>query len=521
MRLRPKVLLIVGSLLTTLFVLIFFVLSTFLLRDFAQLEEEQSLTTMQSARQVFDRRVLEIANKLKDWAIWDDSYQFVQDANTDFVDSNLQQEALDVLQIDLMGFVRNDGTIVMLAERQANPFAASAAHSLSTELRAHPELLPHVSQDDETRGVLMLSEGPLAYAAHAITSSDKTATPAGTIFFARLIDVSFVKGIEEIIPLKFTFFPPHDGAPAEYRADIDHLASAHLVHVTALDNKVLAGYALIEDYFGEPALILRTEMERAVYARGEKIVFFFAILLLGLGAGFTLLTFGLLEFLILRRLSSLERDVNAIGHAEDSGTRLPVPKSRDEFEQLSREINRMLETLETLGRKQAASDSQLRLIADITSIMIWMSGPDSKATYFNKGWLDFTGGRLEDMLGKGWTNYLHPDDLEPVYRITDPAVERREPFQVEYRLHRHDGEYRWILANGKPYFREHEFQGYIGSAIDINERKLNEDRDREIREETEKMNQLMVARELKMVELKDKVKALEAKLEQKASADEN
>jgi PAS domain S-box-containing protein len=115
-------------------------------------------------------------------------------------------------------------------------------------------------------------------------------------------------------------------------------------------------------------------------------------------------------------------------------------------------------------------------LANNAPVMIWMSGADKVRTYFNRPWFEFTGRSLEEELGNNWTNGIHPDDsVRAKCRFTE-AFDRREPYHMEYRLRRHDGEYRWIHCSGVPRFEaDGSFAGYIGSAIDVTERKLDEE----------------------------------------------
>ena len=113
-------------------------------------------------------------------------------------------------------------------------------------------------------------------------------------------------------------------------------------------------------------------------------------------------------------------------------------------------------------------------IADTAPVMIWISGTDG-CYYFNKVWLEFTGKTLEQEQGNGWTEGVHPEDFQSCVDTYIAAFDRGEKFQIEYRLKRFDGEYRWILATGKPWFLDDgSFAGYIGSGVDIQERKLAE-----------------------------------------------
>ena len=113
---------------------------------------------------------------------------------------------------------------------------------------------------------------------------------------------------------------------------------------------------------------------------------------------------------------------------------------------------------------------------DIFAVPVWRSGPDGKCDYFNRAWLDFTGRTLAQELGDGWTSGVHPDDAAACLRDYMHAFEARAPFVLEYRLRRHDGEYRWVDDHGAPVSDEAgKFRGYIGTCYDITDRKEAED----------------------------------------------
>jgi PAS domain S-box-containing protein len=129
-------------------------------------------------------------------------------------------------------------------------------------------------------------------------------------------------------------------------------------------------------------------------------------------------------------------------------------------------------------RREAAralreSEERFRLVANAAPVLIWMSGVEKLCTYFNHGWLEFTGRSLEAELGNGWTQGIHPDDAQSCLETYTTAFDRRQPFQMEYRLKRRDGEYRWIYDQGVPRFNaDASFAGYIGSCTDVTELKL-------------------------------------------------
>lgn len=111
-----------------------------------------------------------------------------------------------------------------------------------------------------------------------------------------------------------------------------------------------------------------------------------------------------------------------------------------------------------------------KLIVESAPNLLWKSGIDAKCDYFNTTWLEFTGRTLEQEIGDGWVEGVHKDDLQHCVKTYLDHFEKRRPFEMEYRLHRHDGEYRWINDRGVPFFEDEIFKGYIGSCIDVTER---------------------------------------------------
>jgi len=122
-------------------------------------------------------------------------------------------------------------------------------------------------------------------------------------------------------------------------------------------------------------------------------------------------------------------------------------------------------------------ERQYHTLADSGQALIWTAGTDKLCDYFNKVWLEFTGRPLEQLLGNGWADDVHPDDFAQCLATYVGAFDRREPFSMLYRLRRHDGEYRWLQDDGCPrYNAAGEFIGYIGYCLDITEHKKAEAR---------------------------------------------
>ncbi|MDD2701502.1 MAG: CHASE domain-containing protein [Sideroxydans sp.] len=133
----------------------------------------------------------------------------------------------------------------------------------------------------------------------------------------------------------------------------------------------------------------------------------------------------------------------------------------------SRDVSAMVEAQSALRE----SENRFRTLANSVPVMIWIAGADKKCTYFNQVWLVFTGRQLSQELGDGWLESVHEDDRQRCQDIYEAAFDARRAFTMEYRLRRHDGEYRWIIDHGVPnHDAAGDFIGYIGSCLDISDR---------------------------------------------------
>jgi PAS domain S-box-containing protein len=179
----------------------------------------------------------------------------------------------------------------------------------------------------------------------------------------------------------------------------------------------------------------------------------------------------------------------AIAHGHDW---LVQPLSRGGRFTGSALVARAMATRQTLAAAMAETEQRFRNMADSSPVLLWLSERDGMCSFFNATWLQFSGRAMEQEVGVGWAEGVHPEDFERCLNTYMDAFTKRQPFEMEYRLRRHDGAYRWILDRGTPRFTPTgEFVGFIGSCVDITDRREAEDRTRVLADDLGRANRYL------------------------------
>ncbi len=127
--------------------------------------------------------------------------------------------------------------------------------------------------------------------------------------------------------------------------------------------------------------------------------------------------------------------------------------------------------LDYLKQKQISGEQRFKELLDASPVMVWMSGTDAMCTFVNRAWLEFRGRTLEEELGNGWAEGIHPDDRDLCLETYLKAFSARTPYRVQYRVLRAGGEYGWIEDSGTPLIEDNVFVGFMGTAVDVTERR--------------------------------------------------
>lgn len=364
MTLRKKTLYIIALTLSGLVIVLYAASQAIVLEGFARQEEEGTRQDILRVRTALDDNLSTLQGTTKDWAAWDDTYSYVVGANNDYYRSNLDNDApFTSNKLSLMVFVDSTGKVIFsraydLAHDARVPVPASLAQHLSP---SNP-LLDHPTLDSGVKGLLSLPEGPLLIDAEPILTSDSSGPVHGTLIFGRSLDAAALQRLSRTTLLSLTAYRIGDGRmPFDFKEALTHLSGEASTFARPLSSKTVAGYILLNDIYGKPAIVFRSETPRNGYEQGQSTVLYFLGALIIVGIVFGVIILLLLEKGALLRLARLSKGVNAIGASGDLSARVPVV-GKDELASLAANINNMLEALGLSQRRRWESERRFRAI---------------------------------------------------------------------------------------------------------------------------------------------------------------
>jgi len=353
MKLRGKTLVAFAVLFLSVLAAISLISKVILMKSFESLEAH---TVRQEAKRGYNaiaREVKFLSTMTGDWALWDDTYEYMSDRNKEYESSNLVDTSFKDLELNAILLVHPSGELHYkggfdLEDEKQVP----APESLLSLLRPGSLLLEHSeSESSSVEGILMLPEGPMLIASRPVLTSKYTGPINGVLIMGRFLTHDNLEEIArsgEFSLQMTTYSGSHmEEGFREARASLD---AGENIHVQSLDKDRIAAYTLISDISGEPALILRADMLKSITATGKTTIAYFLSAILGLGILSALIIWVLLDMFVLSKVSSLnDRIANIIKTGEHSA-RVPV-KGRDEIASLAQFINRMLASLEKSGKE--------------------------------------------------------------------------------------------------------------------------------------------------------------------------
>lgn len=434
--LRKRILFAIGAIFGSLVLVLYAVSRVILIGNFQELEEQYVRQNVERARSALFDDLDALDTMLFDWAAWDSTYAFVQNVNPAYINANLVDETFTSARIDLMLFANQDGQVVFSKAFDRDEAVESPTPS---DLRPHlqaDKLFNHPDERSNIAGVILLPQAPLLVTSRPILTSQEKGPIQGTMIMGRYLGDGEIERFTESTHIslaveRFDVSPLPDDFEAARDAFLTSFSQDEAIWISPLSDHRVAGYTIIQDIYGDPALLLRVDMARDIYQRGQMSMLYLVFLLLVGGLGATGLSSWMANRIVITRLERLNADVSGIGVSESLSDRVAV-SGDDELSRLGRAINEMLEALDRSQAKVVESEERYRTLFERTANPILVINTDGRYIDCNEAALDFLECSRETLLTKKVDDFTPPhrmDELEKVYPV---LWERGGAIDTEY-----------------------------------------------------------------------------------------
>jgi sensor domain CHASE-containing protein/signal transduction histidine kinase len=363
MKLRVKTLLIVATTLVFLVVILNAVSRQVLLAGFARVEREDMERNVRRVLDAFSETINNLSVKAADWAKWDDTYRFVQDGNQEYITSNLADESLSELRLDLMLFFDNAGKLIFGRGYDAEGDSGLAVDSSDLAvIRGTVRLLHHDSSQGIVAGRVRFPRGPMNIVSRPVLRSSGQGPVMGTVIFGSYIDDEETARIGQITHLDLSIEAwNRQGRDAGTARAVAVMENGTSLVVEPHDTDTIAAYTYLTDIDGKPLLLVHVDMPRDIYRQGRMTVRYLIASIIAVGFVFGLVIIILLQKTVLSRVAKLGVDVKAIAMKGDHASRVSVA-GKDELTGLGKSVNEMLTSLERVEGEVRRRNSEMEMI---------------------------------------------------------------------------------------------------------------------------------------------------------------
>jgi PAS domain S-box-containing protein len=478
MTVRRKTLLIIAITCLGLVVVLYAASRSLLLGGFVKLEQTSARENVQRVLNAFDQNFSGTARFTADHAASDDLYYSI-DHPGEFIQSLMGEDARGTPTTQRFSFVVLTNVSARVVVARGRDILTGAVQDIPKSLEEHMSLtdalIARSVMSGGVTGLLLLPEGPLLITSYPILKTSTEGPAHGYMLTARYLESGGdLKELERTTHFSLVVHRL-DGSelPPDFREALPHLTAAGAIQVRPISESVIGGYTLLDDIYGQPALILRVEMPRVIYQQGRLSQLYFVGALLIAGVVFGGVVLLLLESSVVSRLSSLNNSVRSIANSGDVSARFRSV-GRDEIADLGEAINGMLGSLQLSQKQRQQAEERYRAFMNNIPAIALIKDSDGHILYINEPMSRTFNIKLEDLKGKAVGDWI-PEEMAKTIRLHDREVRStRRPHQFEEIFPTPDGVlHHWLSfrfpldgPDGEP------LVGMVG--IDITHRKESE-----------------------------------------------
>ena len=309
-------------------------------------EKEDAKEFVERFGAAYSREIEELKGDVSDWAPWDDTYRFIENNNTGYIESNIVNITFINLRLNMMLFVNISDQLVFGQIYDSVNGMTPVPQSLRANLSAIDALIDHNDTESMIAGILLLHEVPMLVASHPILTSMHEGPIKGTLIFGRSIDNAELAIFSQTSALSVTMCPVNDPTmPSDFQLAYSSFSKDTPIFKNPLNATWISGYALFDDINGAPAIVFRIDGFSGSYLEARTSFFYFLLALMTPGVVFSIVIGFLLNKFVLTRLSYLSDNVVRLGQNNKPFERILL-KGNDEISILADRINKMFETIQ-------------------------------------------------------------------------------------------------------------------------------------------------------------------------------
>jgi PAS domain S-box-containing protein len=451
MKLRNKTLGFIAIILICMIFVQYAVSQIILMGSFTRLEDQYIQNNVETATNNLQDDINKLDDIVKDWATWDDTYSFIDQLNDNYKRSNVIDVTFANLKINLMLFINSNGRIVYGKSFEDNGTEIPVPMQI-TGLSGNDSLMKHNDTGSFVSGIILLPEGPMLVASRPILTSEREGPIRGTLIMGRFLDQDEIERLSGFTHRSLSIYRFDDPRiPSDFSEAQMSLLENRTLYVKPLTEESIAAYKVLNDIYGNPAIILRVESSRELYKQGQATMRYFIISILAIGILFGVVTLLFLERSVLSPLSGLSTNVSRIEKSGDLSERVLIKKKEnDELGNLADDINGMLGSLEQSTQMLRKSEEKNKAFINAIPDMMLQLGKDGTVLKIKATKSNFLSIPPEELQGKKIYEAMSPDLASRTYLCIDKALATGQMQIIEFQSMQddilHDYEARYVSS---------------------------------------------------------------------------
>ena len=446
LKIGTRVALAVGVTTVVLAGLLYLVLRFSLMRIYERFEREAVTSDVGDVAATVETEVVKLKTNATSWGVWDDSYGYLTDHPNDFIEKSVNAGSLKAAETDFLILARTDGVIAWAGKVDASGEGIEPIEPEVIALLGPGSEIARASGTGATiDGLMLAGDIPVLIASAPSLTTSGSGPSHGAIVMGRYVDADFVADMGAKVGIPITAQPVDAVFPADVRA---RLSAGDTVVVHTVSEDSVAGYAVLRDLAGKPALVVGATWPRTVYGQGSRSVTTFVVAMIVMMLVFGTVIVVLMRKVVLNRMLRIGRTVVQIGKTEDFALRVPV-EGADELTEVAAAMNDMLAALESSHTRIVENERMYQTILDSQGEGVGVLDSANRFVFCNPTLEAIVGVRSGTLVGRELGEFVVPES-QPILHAHMDALKSGNRGTCVCEIARPDGGRRTVAISAAP-----------------------------------------------------------------------